>query len=59
MLEELDFTKEADNLIKFRSFLSNKGLLDATAPLPYLFASGKRVLTMYVFFFRLFCRQFI
>ena len=46
MLEELDFTKEADNLIKFRSFLSNKGLLDATAPLPYLFASGKRVLTM-------------
>jgi aarF domain-containing kinase len=46
MLEELDFTLEAKNLVGFRNFLAAKGIVDATAPMPYPSASGKRVLTM-------------
>jgi len=46
MLDELDFTKEAQNLINFRTFLEIKKIYDATAPMPYLEASSKRVLTM-------------
>jgi aarF domain-containing kinase len=46
MLDELDFTKEAQNLINFRTFLVRNGITDATAPMPYLESSGKRVLTM-------------
>jgi aarF domain-containing kinase len=46
MLDELDFTKEAQNLINFRAFLDRNYIVDATAPLPYLEASSKRVLTM-------------
>ena len=46
MLEELDFTLEAKNLVGFRDFLAAKGITDATAPMPYPAASGKKVLTM-------------
>ena len=46
MLDELDFTKEAQNLINFRTFLERNRITDATAPLPYLEASSRRVLTM-------------
>ena len=46
MLDELDFTKEAQNLINFRTFLEIKKITDATAPMPYLTASSRRVLTM-------------
>ena len=46
MLDELDFTKEAQNLINFRAFLDRNYIVDATAPQPYLEASSKRVLTM-------------
>ena len=46
MLEELDFTLEAQNLIKFRQFLADSQIEDATAPMPYLALSSKRVLTM-------------
>ena len=46
MLDELDFTKEAANLVNFREFLDRSGINDATAPAPYPEASGKRVLTM-------------
>jgi len=46
MLDELDFTKEAQNLLDFRAFLVQSKITDATAPMPYLEASGKRVLTM-------------
>ena len=33
MLDELDFTKEAQNLINFRAFLEMKQIVDATAPM--------------------------
>jgi len=46
MLDELDFNKEAQNLINFRTFLERNGITDSTAPTPYLDASSKRVLTM-------------
>jgi aarF domain-containing kinase len=46
MLDELDFRKEAQNLLNFRSFLYKNQILDAIAPQPYLKASGQRVLTM-------------
>jgi aarF domain-containing kinase len=46
MLDELDFTREAKNLIIFRDFLDKNYISGATAPKPYLEASGKRVLTM-------------
>jgi aarF domain-containing kinase len=46
MLDELDFKKEAQNLISFRNFLDRNGITDATAPEPYLEASSTKVLTM-------------
>ena len=46
MLDELDFKKEAQNLISFRNFLDRNSITDATAPKPYLEASSTRVLTM-------------
>lgn len=47
MLGELDFRQEQDNLVTFRSFLTDNGLDSiAVAPLPYANASSKRVLTM-------------
>lgn len=46
MLDELDFRKEAGNLDNFRAFLSNSGITDAVAPMPYRGVSGQRVLTM-------------
>lgn len=46
MLDELDFNKEAQNLINFRTFLERNGITDSTAPKPYLDASATRVLTM-------------
>ena len=46
MLDELDFRKEAQNLISFRNFLDRNAITDATAPEPYLEASSSRVLTM-------------
>lgn len=46
MLEELDFRKEAQNLIEFRDFLKRSDINDATAPMPYLDFSSQKVLTM-------------
>jgi aarF domain-containing kinase len=46
MLDELDFRKEAQNLINFRSFLERNNIMDTVAPRPYLSVSSKRVLTM-------------
>jgi aarF domain-containing kinase len=46
MLDELDFTKEAQNLIEFREFLRISGVVDATAPMPYVGVSSKKVLVM-------------
>jgi len=47
MLDELDFKKEAENLIAFRKWLDDSGLNSvATAPVPYPAASRGRVLTM-------------
>lgn len=46
MLDELDFTREAQNLIQFREFLEKFSITGATAPKPYLDASSKQVLTM-------------
>ncbi|CAE7276039.1 unnamed protein product [Symbiodinium sp. CCMP2456] len=50
MLDELDFTKEMDNLETFRSFLQQNGLERiAAAPRTFPEASGKKVLTMELF----------
>eukprot|EP00600_Ochromonadales_sp_CCMP1393_P008713 CAMPEP_0174971194 /NCGR_PEP_ID=MMETSP0004_2-20121128/9846_1 /TAXON_ID=420556 /ORGANISM="Ochromonas sp., Strain CCMP1393" /LENGTH=512 /DNA_ID=CAMNT_0016221095 /DNA_START=192 /DNA_END=1730 /DNA_ORIENTATION=+ len=46
MLDELDFRKEVANINNFRAFLTEYGIADAVAPLPYPEASGVRVLTM-------------
>lgn len=46
MLDELDFTREAQNLIQFRDFLSRNEITGVTAPEPYLEASSTRVMTM-------------
>ena len=46
MLDELDFTKEAKNLVEFREFLSVSGITEATAPMPYPNLTSKRVLVM-------------
>ena len=46
MLDELDFNKEAQNLINFRTFLERNVITDATAPMPYLEFCSRRVLTM-------------
>lgn len=46
MLDELDFRKEANNLLNFREFLLKNDIDDATAPKPFMDASGVRVLTM-------------
>lgn len=46
MLDELDFRKEAQNILSFREFLAANQINDATAPKPYLAYSGSRVLTM-------------
>lgn len=46
MLDELDFTREAQNLLQFREFLDKYSITGATAPKPYLDASSKEVLTM-------------
>lgn len=46
MLDELDFRKEADNLINFRQFLDLNRIDDATAPEPFLDVSGEKVLVM-------------
>jgi len=50
MLDELDFTKEMENLEAFRSFLQQNGLERiAAAPRTFPEASGKKVLTMELF----------
>lgn len=49
MLDELDFRKEAQNLINFRDFLWKNNVVDATAPEPFLEFSRERVLTMEFF----------
>ncbi|CAE7200795.1 unnamed protein product [Symbiodinium natans] len=50
MLDELDFTKERDNVETFRQFLRRNGLERiATAPRTFPEASGKKVLTMELF----------
>eukprot|EP00439_Symbiodinium_sp_Y106_P030620 s4213_g3.t1 len=50
MLDELDFTKEMENLETFRSFLQQNGLERiAAAPRTFPEASGKKVLTMELF----------
>ncbi|KAF9595885.1 hypothetical protein IFM89_005371 [Coptis chinensis] len=47
MLEEVDFNKEAVNIVSFRRYLEDMGLVEqATAPKVYLQCSTKRVLTM-------------
>lgn len=46
MLDELDFRKEAKNLINFRDFLWKNNIVEATAPEPFLSYSSERVLTM-------------
>lgn len=46
MLDELDYKKEATNLINFRNFLERNNIQDATAPAPYLACSSTKVLTM-------------
>ena len=46
MFDELDFTKEIQNLNNFRDFLVIQGIVDVYAPLPYTEYSSKRVLTM-------------
>jgi aarF domain-containing kinase len=46
MLDELDFNKEAQNLINFRTFLERNRITDSTAPFPFLEASATKVLTM-------------
>lgn len=46
MLDELDFRKEANNMLNFRAFLDRNGIQDAVAPFPYADFSGKKVLTM-------------
>lgn len=46
MLDELDFRKEAQNILNFREFLAANQIDDATAPKPFLAYSGSRVLTM-------------
>ena len=46
MLDELDFRKESNNLVNFRSFLDKMNIRDAVAPFPYPEATTKRILTM-------------
>ena len=46
MFDELDFNKEAANLVNFRDFLARNGITDAVAPMPYLKLCTKRILTM-------------
>lgn len=47
MLEELDFEKEASNIVEFREFLRDQGLRDAvTAPRVYRDLTTRKVLTM-------------
>lgn len=46
MLDECDFNKEADNLVKFARFLERTGNDTVVVPRPFLGASGLRVLTM-------------
>jgi predicted unusual protein kinase regulating ubiquinone biosynthesis (AarF/ABC1/UbiB family) len=46
MLDELDFRKEAQHLLNFRSFLEQQQIVEAVAPKPYLQYSNERVLTM-------------
>lgn len=46
MLEELDFSKEADNIDEFLQFLRDADVTQATAPRVYRKFSTKRVLTM-------------
>ena len=46
MLDELDFSKEINNLENFRDFLASNNINDAKAPKPFNEFSGKRVLTM-------------
>ena len=46
MFDELDFTKEIQNLNNFRDFLVVQSIVDVYAPLSYTEYSSKRVLTM-------------
>lgn len=46
MLDELDFTKEAQELVKFREFLVSNNITSATAPKPYTQFSSRKILTM-------------
>jgi aarF domain-containing kinase len=46
MLEELDFRKEAKNLINFREFLDRNAIVDATAPEPMLDLTSEQLLVM-------------
>ncbi len=47
MLDELDFEKEASNLVGFRDFLTSNDLLESVyAPRPFMEYSTKKMLTM-------------
>lgn len=50
MLDECDFTKEADNLLHFGRYLAKTANTAVVAPRPYLHASNQRVLTMERFY---------
>ena len=46
MLEEVDFTKEAQNMKDFELYLKSQGIASATSPFVYTTASSKKVMTM-------------
>ena len=46
MVEEIDFRKEAQNLVNFNEFLDRNAITDAVAPRPYLQLTTPRLLTM-------------
>lgn len=50
MLEELDFTKEANNIRDFDSFLKSSGITSVVCPFVFPEASSRRVLTMTRFY---------
>jgi len=46
IMEEVDFTKEAQNIIGFQTYLDNAEITDAIAPYVYLGESSKKVMTL-------------
>lgn len=46
IMEETDFTKEAQNIIAFQAYLDNAEIKDAIAPYVYLGESSKKVMTL-------------